>query len=78
MDSMNDNLTDLIVLADFSSETDFKDVLRNRLFKSNTSKKTGILQFQRLAEAELNMVSAAGNKHMILQQEKAVLNGQKD
>ena len=50
MSSMNENLLDMIARADFSSETDFKNVLRKRLFESNANKKSGILQFQRLSD----------------------------
>ena len=55
MSSMNDNILDKIVRADFSSETNFKDVLRKRLFESASNKKSGILQFQRLSDMELDM-----------------------
>ena len=34
MSSMNENLLDKIARADFSMETDFKSVLRKRLFES--------------------------------------------
>lgn len=78
MDSMNNNLTDLIVRADFSSETDFKEVLRKRLFKNKSNQKSGVLQFQRLSDVELNMVSAAGDKNLLLQQENNMFNGQKE
>ena len=70
MSSMNDNLLDMIARADFSSETDFKNVLRKRLFESNANKKSGILQFQRLSDMELNMVSAAGDMDLLRQQEQ--------
>ena len=70
MSSMNDNILDKIVRADFSSETDFKNVLRKRLFESNANKKSGILQFQRLSDMELNMVSAAGDMDLLRQQEQ--------
>ena len=45
MSSMNENLLDKIARADFSMETDFKSVLRKRLFESGANKKSGILQF---------------------------------
>ena len=70
MSSMNDNILDKIVRADFSSETNFKDVLRKRLFESASNKKSGILQFQRLSDMELNMVSAAGDMDLLRQQEQ--------
>ena len=70
MSSMNDNILDKIVRADFSSETNFKDVLRKRLFESASNKKSGILQFQRLSDMELDMVSAAGDMNLLLQQEE--------
>ena len=70
MSSMNENLLDKIARADFSSETDFKNVLRKRLFESNANKKSGILQFQRLSDMELNMVSAAGDMDLLRQQEQ--------
>ena len=70
MSSMNENLLDMIARADFSSETDFKNVLRKRLFESNANKKSGILQFQRLSDMELNMVSAAGDMDFLRQQEQ--------
>ena len=70
MSSMNDNILDKIVRADFSSETNFKDVLRKRLFESASNKKSGILQFQRLSDMELDMVSAAGDMDLLRQQEE--------
>jgi hypothetical protein len=70
MSSMNENLLDKIARADFSMETDFKSVLRKRLFESGANKKSGILQFQRLSDMELNMVSAAGDKDFLRQQEQ--------
>ena len=70
MSSMNKNFLDMIARADFSSETDFKNVLRKRLFESNANKKSGILQFQRLSDMELNMVSAAGDMDLLRQQEQ--------
>ena len=39
MSSMNENLLDKIARADFSMETDFKNVLRKRLFESGANKK---------------------------------------
>ena len=41
MSSMNENLLDKIARADFSMETDFKSVLRKRLFESGANKKSG-------------------------------------
>ena len=70
MSSMNDNILDKIVRADFSSETNFKEVLRKRLFESASNKKSGILQFQRLSDMELDMVSAAGDMNLLSQQEE--------
>ena len=70
MSSMNENLLNKIARADFSSETDFKSVLRKRLFESSANKKSGILQFQRLSDMELNMVSAAGDMDFLRQQEQ--------
>ena len=70
MSSMNENLLDMIARADFSSETDFKNVLRKRLFESGANKKSGVLQFQRLSDMELNMVSAAGDMDYLRQQEQ--------
>lgn len=70
MSSMNENILDKIVRADFSSETNFKDVLRKRLFESASNKKSGILQFQRLSDMELDMVSAAGDMNLLRQQEE--------
>ena len=49
MSSMNESLLDKIAHADFSMETDFKSVLRKRLFESGANKKSGVLQFQRLS-----------------------------
>ena len=70
MSSMNDNILDKIVRADFSSETNFKDVLRKRLFESASNKKSGILQFQRLSDMELDMVSAAGDMNLLRKKKK--------
>lgn len=70
MSSMNENILDKIVRADFSSETNFKEVLRKRLFESASNKKSGILQFQRLSDMELDMVSAAGDMNFLRQQEE--------
>ena len=75
MSSMNENLLDKIARADFSMETDFKSVLRKRLFESGANKKSGILQFQRLSDMELNMVSAAGDMDFLRQQEQKKKNG---
>ena len=67
MSSMNENLLDKIARADFSMETDFKSVLRKILFESGANKKSGILQFQRLSDMELNIESGANKKSGILQ-----------
>ena len=77
MGSTNGSIFDKIARADFSSETDFKDVLRKRLFESGANKKAGILQFQRLSDRELNMVSAAGEPEFLRQQEQKK-NGEKN
>ncbi len=78
MDSMGNHFTDLIVRADFSSETDFKDVLRTRLFKNKENKKSGVLQFQRLSDMDLDMVSAAGDQSLMMQRDQNILGGQKE
>ncbi len=70
MSSMNHNLIDMITRADFSTETNFKDVLRKRLFESSSNKKSAVLQFQRLSDDELGMVSAAGDVNLLRQQEQ--------
>lgn len=70
MSSMNHNLIDIITRADFSTETNFKDVLRKRLFESSSNKKSTVLQFQRLSDDELGMVSAAGDVDLLRQQEQ--------
>ncbi|MBQ8052549.1 MAG: hypothetical protein IJ198_01900 [Lachnospiraceae bacterium] len=67
---MNHNLIDMITRADFSTETNFKDVLRKRLFESSSNKKSSVLQFQRLSDDELGMVSAAGDANLLRQQEQ--------
>lgn len=70
MSSTNGSIFDKIAHADFSSETDFKNVLRKRLFESGAAKKAGILQFQRLSDMELGMVSAAGDPNFLRQKEQ--------
>ena len=70
MSSMTHNLIDMITRADFSTETNFKDVLRKRLFESSSIKKSTVLQFQRLSDDELGMVSAAGDVDLLRQQEQ--------
>lgn len=70
MSSRKENIFDKIARADFSSETNFKDVLRKRLFENSSNKKSGILQFQRLSDMELNMVSAAGDVDFLRKQEQ--------
>lgn len=67
---MNHNLIDIITRADFSTETNFKDVLRKRLFESSSNKKSAVLQFQQLSDDELGMVSAAGDVNLLRQQEQ--------
>ncbi len=69
MNSVSNNLIDMVIRADFSEETDFKDVLRKRLFE----KKSGILQFQRLSDDELDIVSAAGDSVLLRQQEQNIM-----
>ena len=70
MGSMNNNLINMITRADFSTETNFKDVLRKKLIESSSNKQSGILQFQRLSDSELNMVSAAGDANFLRQQDQ--------
>ena len=70
MSSMNHNLIDLVTRADFSTETNFKDVLRKKLFESSSNKKSGVLQFQRLSDEELDFVNAAGDPNLLRQQEQ--------
>lgn len=70
MSSMNHNLIDMITRADFSSETNFKDVLRKKLFENSANKKSEILQFQRLSDEELDFVNAAGDPNLLRQQEQ--------
>ena len=66
MNSVRNDLIDLIIRADFSQETDFKDVLRKRLFE----KKSEVLKFQRLSDDELDIVSAAGDPVLLRRQEE--------
>ncbi len=66
MDSMNSKYVNMLAQADFSAETGFKDVLRKKLFE----KKSNVFQFQRLSDANLDMVSAAGDASMLRQMEK--------
>lgn len=66
MDSMNSKYVNMLAQADFSAETGFKDVLRKKLFE----KKSNVFQFQRLSDADLDMVSAAGDASMLRQMEK--------
>ena len=73
---MGTHFTDMIVRADFSTETDFKDVLRKRLFAAGAGKKSEILQFQSLSDAELNMVSAAGDRDLLRKLEQNRITGQ--
>ena len=69
MNSVRNDLIDLIIRADFSQETDFKDVLRKRLFE----KKSEVLKFQRLSDDELDIVSAAGDSVLLRQQEQNIM-----
>lgn len=66
MDSMTSKYVNMLAQADFSAETGFKDVLRKKLFE----KKSNVFQFQRLSDADLDMVSAAGDASMLRQTEK--------
>lgn len=66
MDSMNSKYVNMLAQADFSTETGFKDVLRKKLFE----KKSNVFQFQRISDADLDMVSAAGDASMLRQMEK--------
>ncbi len=75
MNSVKNNLIDMVVRADFSAETDFKETLRRKLFE-NKARKSGVLQFQRLSDDALNMVSAAGDKSLLIQKEQGINGGQ--
>ena len=75
MDSVKNNLIDMVIRADFSVETDFKETLRKKLFE-NKSRKSSILQFQRLSDDALNMVSAAGDQSLLVQKEQGLNAGQ--
>ena len=75
MDSVKNNLIDMVIRADFSVETDFKETLRKKLFE-NKSRKSSILQFQRLSDDALNMVSAAGDQSLLIQKEQGLNAGQ--
>ncbi len=59
------NIAEMIAKADFSAETDFKSVLRKKLFEPQS----GVLRFQRLEDAELDLVSAAGDPDLLRNQE---------
>ena len=59
------NIAEMIAKADFSAETDFKNVLRKKLF----GKPSGVLRFQRLEDAELDWVSAAGDPDLLRKQD---------
>lgn len=65
MDSMTSKYIDMLARADFSAETSFKEVLRQKLFE-----KSNVFQFQHLTDAELDTVSAAGDVSMRIQMEK--------
>ena len=75
MNSVKNNLIDMVIRADFSVETDFKETLRKKLFE-NKSRKSSILQFQRLSDDALNMVSAAGDQSLLVQKEQGLNAGQ--
>ena len=51
-------LEDLFTGADFSKETNFKDVLRTRLFGEGAG--SGISAMQRLSYDDMELVNAAG------------------
>ena len=70
---MGKNLVDMIIRSDFSAETDFKDTLRKKLFE----KKSEVYRFHRLDDADLDMVSAAGEPELLRQQEEKKKNGKK-
>ena len=65
MDSMNSKFVDMLAQADFSAETGFKEVLRRKLFEKNSN----VFQFQRLSDADLDLVSAAGDASVLRQME---------
>lgn len=73
---MRKNLIDMITGADFSAETDFKNTLRERLFKTEAGKKSDVLRFQRLGDDVLDLVSAAGDADLLRKQEALRKNGQ--
>ena len=73
---MRKNLIDMITGADFSAETDFKNTLRKRLFKTGTEMKSEVLRFQRLGDDMLDLVSAAGDADLLRKQEALRKNGQ--
>lgn len=73
---MGTNFIDMITGSDFSAETDFKNTLRKRLFKTGTEMKSEVLRFRRLGDDELDMVSAAGDADYLRKQEALRENGQ--
>ena len=73
---MGKNITDMILQSDFSAETDFKNTLRERLFKMESGKKSDVLRFQRLGDDVLDLVSAAGDADFLRKQEALRKNGQ--
>ena len=73
---MGTNFIDMITGSDFSAETDFKNTLRKRLFKTGTEMKSEVLRFQRLGDDELDMVSAAGDADYLRKKEALRENGQ--
>ena len=66
---MGMNMIDMITKSDFSAETDFKNILRKRLFKTESEKNPEVSRFQSLGEDLLDMVSAAGDADLLRKQE---------
>ena len=73
---MGMNLIDMITGSDFSAETDFKNTLRKRLFKTESGNKSEVLRFQRLGDDMLDLVSAAGDADYLRKQEALRKKGQ--
>ena len=73
---MGTNMIDMITRSDFSAETDFKNILRKKLFKKESEMEPEVLRFQRLGEDLLDMVSAAGDADLLRKQEEHRKNGQ--
>ncbi len=68
-------MVDKIKQADFSKESDFKSELRQQLFGHREKSKKGNviespMRFKALSMEELEMVNAAGDKSMMLGQNK--------